>query len=307
MRALLLASLVLVGGCALSPSRSLPDRAGPAPDVPFFPQTEHQCGPAALATLLVNRGVATTPEALVPRIYVPGRKGSFQTEILAEIRREGLVPWRIEGGMDALAAELDAGRPVLVLQNLLVPSLPRWHYAVVYGVQSRRVLLRSGREAQQRTWATRFLRTWRYADQWGVVALRPGELPARPDAARWLETYAAIETLGRTQTALAGYETGVRQWPQDPLMWFALGNSQYRAERRALAEASWRRAVQVDPAFAPGWNNLAQRLVERGCGRAARTALDNARRHADARLAGALARTEAQVSTSSAGGATCNE
>ena len=44
----------------------LPERVELA-EVPFFAQSEYQCGPAALATLLVNSGVKTTPEALVPQ------------------------------------------------------------------------------------------------------------------------------------------------------------------------------------------------------------------------------------------------
>src|SRR5690554_405536 len=32
-------------------------------DVPFFPQTEYQCGPAALATVMQYRGIAIEPEA----------------------------------------------------------------------------------------------------------------------------------------------------------------------------------------------------------------------------------------------------
>ncbi|MEO7773829.1 MAG: PA2778 family cysteine peptidase [Steroidobacteraceae bacterium] len=308
MRALLLAGLALVSGCALTSSRgTLPQVAGPVANVPFFPQREYQCGPAALATLLVNRGVATTPDSLVPRIYVPGRKGSFQAEIIAEIRRQGLVPWQIDGTVEALAAELHADRPVLVLQNLLVPSWPRWHYAIVYGMRDQRVLLRSGRDPEQRTWAARFLRTWGYADHWAVVALRPGEMPARPDAKRWLETYAAFEAIGQPAQAAVGYQTGVRQWPQDSLLWFALGNSQYLAERKELAEASWRRGLRIDPGFAPGWNNLAQRLAERGCGKAARAALTQAQRFADARLGAALAGTQRQVAASPAGGVTCEE
>src|SRR5207237_9306004 len=46
--------------------------------VPFFPQDEYQCGPAALATVLASSGVKVTPEELVAQVYIPERKGSLQ-------------------------------------------------------------------------------------------------------------------------------------------------------------------------------------------------------------------------------------
>src|SRR5688572_30394649 len=38
-------------------------------DVPFFPQVEYQCGPAALATALVHAGVPLEPDELVSQVY----------------------------------------------------------------------------------------------------------------------------------------------------------------------------------------------------------------------------------------------
>src|SRR5262249_47579541 len=55
--------------------------------VPFFPQSDYECGPAALATVMVAAGVKVTPEELVPEVYLPERKGSLQVEMLAAPRR----------------------------------------------------------------------------------------------------------------------------------------------------------------------------------------------------------------------------
>src|SRR5688500_17642349 len=86
-------------------------------NVPFHPQTDRDCGPAALATVLGASGVAITPEALLPQVYLPGRKGSLQLELIGASRRAGRIPYRVERTPEALLAELQAGRPVLVLQN----------------------------------------------------------------------------------------------------------------------------------------------------------------------------------------------
>jgi hypothetical protein len=59
-----------------------------------------------------------------------------------------LIPYVLEPEVTALAAELAAGRPVLVLQNLGLERAPVWHYAVVDGIDQGDVILRSG--TQQR-------------------------------------------------------------------------------------------------------------------------------------------------------------
>src|SRR4051812_47501607 len=45
--------------------------------VPFFPQDDYQCGPAALATALAYSGVNITPDPLVKQVFLPSRNGSL--------------------------------------------------------------------------------------------------------------------------------------------------------------------------------------------------------------------------------------
>src|SRR5215210_6981075 len=51
--------------------------------VPFFPQDDYQCGPAALAMAMNFSGVPLRPEALVDEVWLPARQGSLQVEMLA--------------------------------------------------------------------------------------------------------------------------------------------------------------------------------------------------------------------------------
>ena len=148
----LVLAAALLSGCSVNPDWQLARGEAPvAPvllGVPFHPQTDYQCGPAALATVLGASGVAITPEALVPQVYLPGREGSLQLELVAATRRAGRIPYPVASGPEALLDEVRAGRPVLVLQNLLVGTVPRWHYAVVVGIDParNRLLLNSGTE-----------------------------------------------------------------------------------------------------------------------------------------------------------------
>ncbi|MGD8925701.1 MAG: PA2778 family cysteine peptidase, partial [Thioalkalispiraceae bacterium] len=115
-------------------------------EVPFYPQQEYQCGPAALATLIKNQGVKVDINRLSRRVYIPGREGSLQLELIGAARDYQLIPYVLVPELRVLLHEVKAGRPVLVLQNLGVSWYPRWHYAVVvgYDLQKEELILRSG-------------------------------------------------------------------------------------------------------------------------------------------------------------------
>src|SRR5688572_29670880 len=86
-------------------------------ETPFFPQKDYECGPAALATVLVASGVAVTAQELTPKVYLPERRGSLQVELIAAARGYDRLPYSMAPRFDLLLAEVAAGRPVLVLQN----------------------------------------------------------------------------------------------------------------------------------------------------------------------------------------------
>ena len=166
---------------------------------PFFPQVEYQCGPSALATVLSASGLPVAPADLVPEVYLPGRRGSLQPELLASARRRDRLPYELPPTSDAIVSQLAAGIPVLVLQKLGAGPWPGWHYAVVigYDVETQVFLLRSGTERRLEMPAARFLATWDRADRWAIVVLQPGQMPGTPDAGRYVEAAAALEAVGR--------------------------------------------------------------------------------------------------------------
>ncbi|MEX1237141.1 MAG: PA2778 family cysteine peptidase, partial [Pseudomonadales bacterium] len=115
-------------------------------EVPFFPQQAYQCGPAALATLLQTSQVNVSPDALVPLVYLPARRGSLQIEMLAASRTFGRIAYRLSPSLTNVLKQVQGGRPVLVMQNLGLSWYPRWHYAVVvgYDLPRREIVLHSG-------------------------------------------------------------------------------------------------------------------------------------------------------------------
>jgi tetratricopeptide (TPR) repeat protein len=265
----------------LAPDRDAAATAGvELTDTPFFAQEAFQCGPAALATVLRSSGVDVSPPVLADQVYLPHRQGSLQAELVAATRRHDRLPYQPQPELAAIVDELQAGRPVLVLQNLGPWFAPQWHYAVVIGYlpAADALVLRSGTEARLEVSTARFLSSWRRADAWGLVVLRPGELPANPDHDRYLRTVAALEQVGRLEAARLGYAAAVRAWPENATAWLGLGNVAYGLERPVEAEAAFRQVLALAPRHVIARNNLAHVLAERGCYAAAFAHLDAAQR-----------------------------
>jgi hypothetical protein len=259
----LVVALVLAG-CAGAPQ--LP--AAPPVEltaVPFFPQTDFQCGPAALATVLSHAGAAVDADDLVDDVYVAGLKGSLQAELLGATRRHGFIPFVLAPEPAALTREVAAGRPVLVLQNLGLPRAPVWHYAVVVGVADDAVILRSGTQRRRVERGPRFLRSWQRASSWAFVAVAPGTLPASADAASYVRALAGAEPLLAAGAAERGYAAALERWPADELVLFGAAAARHAAGDLGEATALYRRLLEAAPTHAAARNNLANALAARGC------------------------------------------
>jgi hypothetical protein len=248
--------------------------------VPFFPQEQYQCGPAALATVLQNAGVSIHPEALVSQVYVPARQGSLQVEMLATPRRYGVLSYELPPRLESLLLELQAGRPVLVMQNLGLNILPQWHYAVVVGYElgQDQLILRSGLIRDYRVAMSIFERTWQRAGYWAYVVLEPGELPADDNADAYFHALAAFESVAEPVLTLSAYAEGFRRWPAHELLGMGYGNLLYSQGDSVNATRVYRALLLHNPDSGAAHNNLAHVLLEQGD-------LDNALSHANQAVA----------------------
>jgi hypothetical protein len=260
--------LLLLSGCASIPDavRELDAGAGTIEleDAPFFPQQRYQCGPAALTTVLTMSGAGVSVPAIVDKVYLPEKTGSLQVELMAATRTSGRLPYVIDGTLSAVWNELAAGRAVVVLQNLGVAAIPRWHYAVVVGIdpQQGEVILRSGTDKRRITSTKTFLRTWRRGDYWAIVVLRPGEMPANVDQRRYFEAITALEQAGQLDEAAVAWQTALLVWPGSPTALFGLGNVRFALGRFAEAEEIYRRLLARDDRLLVARNNLALALAQ---------------------------------------------
>ena len=231
--------------------------------MPFYPQEDHQCGPAALATALGAQGVELSPDALAPEVYLPGREGSLAAEMLGATRRQGLVAYPLRPQLEDGLREIAAGAPVIVLQNLSLPIAPQWHYAVAvgYDLPAEQIVLRSGRTRREVMTLSTFEHTWARSGRWAMLALPPDRLPATADAGRYVEAAVALERVNAA-AARRAYRTALARWPDNLVAAIGEGNTSYAAGDLPGAAAAYRAATVAHPESADAWNNLAQVLGE---------------------------------------------
>lgn len=251
---------------------------------PFFPQTDLQCGPAALATVLAAAGVeGATPPVLADEVFLPGRGGSLQLEMLGGARRHGVLPVLLPEQLESLLREVAAGRPAVVLQNLGLAIAPAWHYAVVIGHDLDRgeIVLRSGETRRETMRLRTFEHTWARSGRWAFVVVLPGQLPATATEDALAQACIGFERVAPPALAARAYAAGLERWPENLVLALGLGNARYAAGDLAGAANAFADAARRHDSAA-AWNNLAQAEAQLGHAPQAREAARKALARAEA-------------------------
>ena len=268
---LLLAFAVLTAGCGLPEAVRRPDPASKAvlrseiPNVPFYPQAAYQCGPAALAMALEWSGRTVDLKVLTAQVYTPELKGSLQPALISGARRNGRLAY-VVSGIETLIKEIDAGHPVIVLQNLGLSWYPLWHYAVVigYDLDAQTIRLHSGKSRAAETPLKTFYNTWGRSDFWGLLVLPPAVLPATVAESRFVDAVIGLERANQPQAAADAYTSALKRWPDSKVARIGLGNSCYAISDLRCAEAAFRETTRRFPDDGVAFNNLANVLVDLG-------------------------------------------
>lgn len=246
----------------------IPDSVAPQVQlgsVPFCAQKTFQCGPAALAMVLQWSGIPVSPDDLKAEVYTPGRKGSFQSTLVASARRRDRLSYSIQG-LGCLMRELDRGHPVIVLQNIGLSWLPRWHYGVVvgYDLLQNQIIMHTGDTMARRVKLATFNRTWKRAQQWGLLVLPSGAMPACAEEMSYLKAALGLQQAGHRESSLTAYRAAAGQWPDSARVQMALGNALYADSMLSEAIQAFRKAIAIDPENGSAYNNLAHVLSEMG-------------------------------------------
>ncbi len=269
--------------------------------VPFVAQDDELCGPAALAMLLRSAGWDVPLPTLVEQVYLPGRGGSLQLEMLAAARRQGALAFTLAPTLHAVCEQLAEGTPVALLLNLSLPIWPRWHYAVLvgYDLDAGVAWLHSGPQAHA-AWSLATLEhTWQRAGGWSLLALPPGRWPRRIDADAATAAAAAFERSqgGATEAVGRVWQDAAQRWPESLGVAIGLGGW-WLARGDTLAAARCFEAAAQRHDSAVAWNNLAvahARLGERDAARAAWARAEKRARSAEPRWLDAVLATRREL------------
>ncbi len=278
-------SLGFLGACSTAP-QTLQIRQSP-PDIgrqrelvntAFFPQTEYHCGPAALASILQHHNISIEPEDIVRLVYTPRLQGSLQVEMVAASRQFDLLPVKLDGRLESLFREVDAGNPILVLQNLGLDVYPLWHYAVVvgYNLDTQSIVLRSGTEKRLVRPFDNFERTWQRAGYWGLIIVQPDQIPVTADANVFLDTVIELEQTGHLNSAYRAYQQASKRWPDSLIAYMGIGNTAFALGQYSDSVSAYQQLLAISPEAANAWNNLAYALAKQGKKQSSFAAIDNA-------------------------------
>jgi tetratricopeptide (TPR) repeat protein len=138
------------------------------------------------------------------------------------------------------------------------------------------LILRSGTQQRQLMPGWLFTRTWNGADNWAMVLLRPGQLPAQPDRLRYLAAVASGEGHTDPEAILRAYDAALGRWPDDATARFGRANALHALGRLDAARAAYQKLIADHPTHIAALNNLAEVYADLGCPLAARATIGRA-------------------------------
>jgi Tfp pilus assembly protein PilF len=266
--ALLLPVALAAGGCAAytlkTPDPGPQARVLNGVPVPSF--GVQSCGAGSLSAVLGYHGERVTLEELDSTLPKGRNEGVLTLDLVLEARRRGYDARLLEGSPELVTREVLEDRPVILMIEVLnAPGERRdlFHYLVVDGVEPSRGLLRIHLGDGKPRWTTfeRLDSAWR-ATRRTTLLIAPGKPGARTAAQKNALRYAvALEAAGRVDEAVTLYRSLLEEDPDSALLWTNLGNAEASRGEAALAEAAYRRALELAPANADALNNLAWLLL----------------------------------------------
>jgi tetratricopeptide (TPR) repeat protein len=197
---------------------------------------------------------------------IPAKGGTLQIELVSAARANGLIVYPLEPTFEALFSELSEYHPVIVLVNRSFSWHPLWHYAPVIGFdgEKRTILSHFSDQQNEPINIGTFAALWKRSNNWGVVLLPPGELPASTSSKTFLRAVYEFEKTGKVKEAIVAYKSAILRWPEDNDILFALANAYYNSSNLSEAEDSYRKLLALKPLHPLAINNLAVLLCHTG-------------------------------------------
>lgn len=206
-------------------------------DVPVIKQDDYHCGPATLAMVMQFHGGKHSPAELASGLFHKKLKGSFFPGMKARARLEGMMVLEINDLKNAFE-EVRAGHPVIVLQNNGIKFFPRWHFAVLRGMnfEGPDVVLNDGNEKENVEDMRLFERSFILGGRRALVVLPPGKLAKTSGELEHVEAALMLESLGKNHEASKSYLSILKRWPLSQVATIGAANTLYAIgeKRRAM-------------------------------------------------------------------------
>jgi ABC-type bacteriocin/lantibiotic exporter with double-glycine peptidase domain len=150
---LLMLSAVLTG-CAGMAAESIqsPADVRMIRNVPFYEDTNHQCGPSSLASVMNywhSRKPSlniVTPRGISSAVYSEGAGGTLGIDLEFYARKHGFQTMQYSGSIEDLRKEILNDIPVIILVDFGALFYQRNHFMVVTGYSSKGIIAHSGLE-----------------------------------------------------------------------------------------------------------------------------------------------------------------
>jgi tetratricopeptide (TPR) repeat protein len=261
---LLLAPLAASSCVSLAPrSRTPSAEARVIPNVPLATFDEDRCGPGSLALVLSAHGEPHSPGDLEPLLPDVAGRGVLSVDMLLAARARGFDAALVTGSQAVLRAEVEAGRPsILMLRLLDAPGSKKdiYHYVVVDGFDPARQLFRFQFGDAKARWAplASVESSWKPTGH----ALLVAQPASRTDAL--IDEALSLERAGRFAESADLYRSVLAVRPDYVRAWANFGNVSSSAGKRDEAERAYRKALALAPADPDALNNLAWLLLEEG-------------------------------------------
>ncbi len=142
--------------------------------VPFHQQTAHQCGPAALASILNFWGNPVTPEAVSEAVFSSEARGTLTLDLYLFAKNQGYNVQQGALDLEAVREEIRGGRPVLLLVDEGFWIVRQGHFLVITGFDDNGLFVHDGNKKDVHEDYPGLLRKWERTGRWGMF-LSPGE------------------------------------------------------------------------------------------------------------------------------------
>ena len=151
--------LLILSACATAPRfRDLqPDLEASGhyiPNVPFIPQEESRCGPAALAMVLQYWGVKVSEDEVAGETFLPALRGALISDLRAFSERKGFRATSYSSSPDDLRFRISKNEPLILLLDLGRGSYQKPHYILAIGFHEGKDAIRKPERLFKEPWGS---------------------------------------------------------------------------------------------------------------------------------------------------------